>query len=46
MRRLLSLCAMALGLCTLSACSGYGSPPGASGVTVFGTVDASAVHTR
>ena len=34
--------------CALVGCSGYGSTAGSgtTGVTVYGTVDASVVHTR
>ena len=37
-----------VGACALVGCSGYGSTAdsGATGVTVYGTVDASVVHTR
>ena len=46
MSRLFKGCAVALGVLVLSACSGYGGTSSTNGITVFGTVDASATHTR
>jgi len=41
------LLAAMLCACALSACSGYGnSSSSSSGITIFGDVDASVVHTR